>query len=110
LTQDYINQLNRSRNVSGNGEGNKVTETIFTGNREFIMLADSGEIISQSPKPQSVWEAGLNTYRVCPPTPYRMSSQLQETAELAGGFQLFRASRKLPVDSEWGNQGEYQTQ
>jgi hypothetical protein len=27
-----------SRNVAGNGKGNKVTETIFTGSREFIML------------------------------------------------------------------------
>jgi hypothetical protein len=30
-------------------------------------------------------------------------------AELAGGLQWCRASRKLLVDSEWGNQGEYQT-
>jgi hypothetical protein len=37
--------------VAGNDEGNKVTETIFTGSREFITLVDSGEIISQSPKP-----------------------------------------------------------
>jgi hypothetical protein len=28
--------------VAGNREGNKVTETIFTGNREFITLAYSG--------------------------------------------------------------------
>jgi hypothetical protein len=47
--------------VAGNGEGSKVTEAISTGIREFIMLADSGEIISQSPKPQSVSGAGLNT-------------------------------------------------
>jgi hypothetical protein len=30
--------------------------------------------------------------------------------ELAGDLQLCRASRKLPLDSEWGNQGDYQTQ
>jgi hypothetical protein len=59
--------------VVRNSKGNKVTKTIFTGSREFIMLADSGEIISQSPEPQSVSGAGLNTYRVCP-TPYRMWS------------------------------------
>jgi hypothetical protein len=35
----------------GNNKGNKVTKTIFTGSREFIMLVDSGEIISQSPEP-----------------------------------------------------------
>jgi hypothetical protein len=29
------------------------------------------------------------------------------TAELAGDVQLSRASRKLLVDSEWRNQGEY---
>jgi hypothetical protein len=40
-----------SLGVVGNGEGNKVTKTIFTGSREFIMLGDSGKIISQSPKP-----------------------------------------------------------
>jgi hypothetical protein len=28
-------------NDMGNGQGNKVTETVFTGSREFIMLADS---------------------------------------------------------------------
>jgi hypothetical protein len=49
-----------------NNEGNEVTKTIFTESREFIMLVDSGEIISQSPEPQSVSEGGLNTYRVCP--------------------------------------------
>jgi hypothetical protein len=32
-------------------EGNKVTESIFTGSREVITPADSGEIISQSPNP-----------------------------------------------------------
>jgi hypothetical protein len=44
----------REVSVVGNSEGNKVTETIFTGSREFIMLVDSGEIISQSPEPRSV--------------------------------------------------------
>jgi hypothetical protein len=34
-----------------NDEGNKVTETIFTGSREFITLGDSGERISPSPEP-----------------------------------------------------------
>jgi hypothetical protein len=67
------------RNVTGNSEGNEATETIFTGRRrEFIMLADSGEVISQSPEPQYVSGAWLNTYRVCPHTLYRMWSQLQE--------------------------------
>jgi hypothetical protein len=72
------------------------------------MLADSGGIISQSPEPQAVSGAGLNTYRVCP-----LSHEVTVTgniAEVAGGLQLCRASRKLLVDSEWGNQGEYQTQ
>jgi hypothetical protein len=59
----------REVSVVGNSEGNKVTETIFTGSREFIMLVDSGEIISQSPEPRSVSGAGLHTYRVCPPSP-----------------------------------------
>jgi hypothetical protein len=100
-----------SEDVAWNDKGNKVTETIFTGSREFIMLVDSGEIISQSPKPWSVSGAGLNTYRVCLPTSYRMWSQLQgNIPELAGGLQLCRASRKLLADSEWGNQGDYQTQ
>jgi hypothetical protein len=40
-----------TRNVVGNSEGSKVTETIFTGNKEFVTLADSGEIISQSSEP-----------------------------------------------------------
>jgi hypothetical protein len=40
------------------------SEIIFTGSREVITLADSGEIISQSPDPRSVSGAGLNTYRV----------------------------------------------
>jgi hypothetical protein len=31
--------------------GNKVTEIIFTGSREFITLADSWEILSQSLEP-----------------------------------------------------------
>jgi hypothetical protein len=69
-----------TRNVVGNDEGNKVIETIFTGSREFITLMDSGEIISQNHEPWSVSGARLNTYRVCPPPPYRMS-QLQETLQ-----------------------------
>jgi hypothetical protein len=58
--------------VAGNGEGNKVTQTIFIGSRQFFTLVDSGEIISQSPESQTVSGARLNTYRVCPPIPYRM--------------------------------------
>jgi hypothetical protein len=58
-----------------------VTKTIFIGSREFITLADSGEIISQSPKSGSVSGVWLNTYRVCPPPSYRMWSQLQETLQ-----------------------------
>jgi hypothetical protein len=89
--------------------GNKVTETIFTGSRMFIRLADSGEIISPSSGPLSVSGAGLNTHRVCPPPPYRIWSQFTgDTAELAGGLQFCRASRKLLVDSEWENQGKFQ--
>jgi hypothetical protein len=49
-----------------NKEGNKITENIFTGSREYMTLADPEEIISQSPEPQSVSGAELNTYRVCP--------------------------------------------
>jgi hypothetical protein len=48
---------------------------------EFITLVDSGEIISQSPEPQSVSGAGLNTYKVCPQTPNTMWSQLQKTLQ-----------------------------
>jgi hypothetical protein len=59
--------------IVGNGEENKVTKTIFTGNREFIMLADSGEIISQNPEAQSMSGAELNTYRVCPSPPIECS-------------------------------------
>jgi hypothetical protein len=33
--------------VAGNTEGNKVTKTIFPGSKEFIILRDSEEIISQ---------------------------------------------------------------
>jgi hypothetical protein len=58
-----------TRNVVGNDEGNKVTETIFTGSREFIMIAVAGEIISQSAEPFSVSGVGLNTYGVCPHIP-----------------------------------------
>jgi hypothetical protein len=47
-----------------NDEGNKVTKTIFTGSREFIILVDSGKIISQSPEPQSMSGAWLNNYRI----------------------------------------------
>jgi hypothetical protein len=97
-----------TRNVAGNDEGNKATEIIFTGSRTFIILADSGEIISQSPKSRSVSGAGLNAYKVCPPTFLQNVVTVTENiAELAGGLQLCRASRKLPVDSEWGNQDEY---
>jgi hypothetical protein len=65
--------------VAGNSKGNKVSETIFAGNKYFIKLADSEEIISQSLWPQPVSGAGLNTDRICPPTPNRIWSQLQET-------------------------------
>jgi hypothetical protein len=33
--------------VAGNSKGNKVTETIFTGSKEFIMLVDSGDNFSK---------------------------------------------------------------
>jgi hypothetical protein len=36
--------------VAGNSEGNKVTETIFTGSREFVTLTGLREVISQSPE------------------------------------------------------------
>jgi hypothetical protein len=35
----------------GTDKGNKVRETILTGIKEFITLADSGKIFSQSPEP-----------------------------------------------------------
>jgi hypothetical protein len=54
-----------TRNVVGN-EGNKVTEIIFTRSREFTVLMDSGEIISQSSEPRTVTGVELNTYRVFP--------------------------------------------
>jgi hypothetical protein len=79
ITAGKGNKYEGGEGVIGNDKGNKITETIFIGRREFIMLADSGEIISQSLEPQSVSGVGLNTYRVCPPTPYRMWSQLLET-------------------------------
>jgi hypothetical protein len=77
----------------GNGEGNKVTETIFTGSREFITLADSREIISQiiSPEPQSVSGASLNTYKfacypLCTiPSFYYVVTAARNFARLAGG-------------------------
>jgi hypothetical protein len=40
-----------TRNVVGNSEGNKVTETTLQEAGIFIMLVGSGEIISQSPEP-----------------------------------------------------------
>jgi hypothetical protein len=40
-----------SSGVVGNNEGNKITETIFTGSSDFITVTDSGEIISQSLEP-----------------------------------------------------------
>jgi hypothetical protein len=50
-----VEKLPHTRERScGNNKGNKVTETIFTGSREFIMLVGSGEITSQSPEPLSV--------------------------------------------------------
>jgi hypothetical protein len=51
------------RNV-GNGEGNKVTETSLQEAEIFIMIVDSGEIISQSPEPQSDSEDELYTPQV----------------------------------------------
>jgi hypothetical protein len=57
--------LSLEQPVAGNSRGNKVTETIFTGSRE---------IIPQSPELQSMSGFGLNTYRVCPPTPYKLAS------------------------------------
>jgi hypothetical protein len=50
-------------------EGNKVTESIFTGSREVITPADSGEIISQSPNPWSVSGAGLINLQSLPLIP-----------------------------------------
>jgi hypothetical protein len=63
-----------------------------------MMLADSGEIVSQTPEPRSVSGDGLYTlwegyetrgvlqytgkqvdHRICPPPPYRMWLQLQKT-------------------------------
>jgi hypothetical protein len=128
-----------------NDEGNKVTKTFFTGGREFIMPEDSGEIISQSPEPQSVSGAGLNTLgELCSQgvlqyRGYRWSQQNRSvikagwlwslplnasyySSSIVCGYscwklcrasrwlQYCRASRRLLVDSEWGNQGEYQIQ
>jgi hypothetical protein len=49
-----------SKSVAGNGEGNKVTKTTLQEAGIFIMLADSREIISQSPEPGS--ESGDELY------------------------------------------------
>jgi hypothetical protein len=46
--------------VAGNSEGDKVTETTLQEAGIFITLADSGEIISQSPEPLS--ESGDELY------------------------------------------------
>jgi hypothetical protein len=94
----------------GSSNGNKVTKTIFIGSREFIMLVDSGEIISQSPEPQSVSGPGLNTYSLSANLLQNVLTVTGNCAELGRGLQLCRAGRKLLVDSEWGNHGEYQTQ
>jgi hypothetical protein len=48
----------------GNCEGNRVTETTLQEAGIFITLADSGEIISQSPEPQSVSGDELYTPQV----------------------------------------------
>jgi hypothetical protein len=66
----------------------------FTGSREFITLVVSGEIISQSPEPWSVSGTGLNTYRVCPPTPYRMWSQLQEKLQTSWRLATLQSYQK----------------
>jgi hypothetical protein len=50
--------------VVGNSEGNKVAETTLQKAGIFIMLADSGEIISQSPEPRSVSGDELYTPQV----------------------------------------------
>jgi hypothetical protein len=36
-----------TRNVAGIVEGNRITETIFTGSREFIMLVGLGDNFSK---------------------------------------------------------------
>jgi hypothetical protein len=38
-------------NVAGTTRETKSPRPFFTGSREFFMLADSGEIISQNPEP-----------------------------------------------------------
>jgi hypothetical protein len=47
--------------LSEKQRGKQSHQDHFEGNRDFIMLADSGEINSQSPEPQSVSEDGLYT-------------------------------------------------
>jgi hypothetical protein len=53
-----------SDGIAGNGEGNKVTETTLQEAGIFIMLADSGEIFTQNPEPQSVSGDELYTPQV----------------------------------------------
>jgi hypothetical protein len=100
-----------------NHKGNKVIKPIFKRSREFIMPADSGEIISQSPEPQTVSGAWLNTYRVCslsypllPPLLLVCGCNCGKLCKASRWLQCCRASRKLLVDSGWGNQGEYHAQ
>jgi hypothetical protein len=47
-----------------NGEGKKVIKTTLQEAGIFIMLADSGEIISQSPDPRSELREELYTPRL----------------------------------------------
>jgi hypothetical protein len=49
-------------------------------------------------------------YKICHPTPLlNVGTVTGKLAGLAGGMQYCRASRKLLVESLWGNQGKFQT-
>jgi hypothetical protein len=52
--------IKHAPSVAGNSKGNKVTETTLQEAGIFITLADSGEIISQSPETRS--ESGNELY------------------------------------------------
>jgi hypothetical protein len=89
-------------------EGNKVTETIFTGVYYASRLREDNFSNSWALISVRSWIKYLQSLS---PIPLQNAvTIIGNIAELAGGLQPCRASRKLLVDSEWGNQGEYQIQ
>jgi hypothetical protein len=81
-----------TRNVVGNGEGNKVTEIIFAGNGVYYASGLRGDNFS---KPQALvcvrsWVKCLQS--LSPTSLQNAVTVTGNTAELAGGLQLCRAN------------------